>query len=230
MDYDVPVRGRKKPKLTIRPLREEDIETVRALQRKVYRRIPPLRPEQFGNLLRLFPQGQFVAVAGETIVGLSISLVVLWDDYGLRHTYDEITGGQSFETHNIHGRTLYGAEVCVDPEARGMGVGHALYEARRKLCRGMNLKRIIAGGRLPGYRENANRMSAQEYAQNVIWGDLDDPVLDFQMKEGFHFCGILSCYLPADADSIGNAALIVWLNPDYDPAKPTRQPRTRKAQ
>jgi len=34
--------------------------------------------------------------------------------------------------------------VCVDPDTRGQGVGHALYEARRTLCRAMNLKRIIA--------------------------------------------------------------------------------------
>lgn len=229
MDFDLPTRGRRKIKLTVRRLVEEDIDAARDLQRKVYRRIPALRPEQFSNLLAVFPHGQFAAVADGRLVGIAISLVVLWDDYGLHHTYDEVTGHQNFDTHNMNGRTLYGAEVCVDPDSRGMGVGHALYQARRKLCRQMNLRRIIAGGRLPGYRANANRMSAQEYAQRVIWGDLDDPVLDFQMAEGFHFCGILSGYLPSDTDSIGNAALIVWLNPDYDPKKPTRLPRTRRS-
>ncbi|MBK9019494.1 MAG: GNAT family N-acetyltransferase [Sulfuritalea sp.] len=228
MDFDLPTQRRHKPTLTLRRLAEDDIEAARELQRKVYRRIPPLRAEQFSNLLKVFPQGQFVAIAEGRLVGIAISLVVLWDDYGLGHTYDEVTGEQSFNTHNMQGRTLYGAEVCVDPEARGMGVGHALYQERRRLCRQMNLKRIIAGGRLPGYRANANHMSAQEYAQRVIWGDLDDPVLDFQMGEGFHFCGILSGYLPADIDSVGNAALIVWLNPHYDPAKPTRLPRLRR--
>lgn len=122
------------------------------------------------------------------------------------------------------GRTLYGAEVCVDPDSRGQGVGHLLYEARRRLCRAMNLKRIIAGGRLPGYLEHAAHMSPEEYARRVIWGDIHDPVLGFQLGEGFDYCGILHGYLPTDPDSIGNAALIVWLNPDYDPQRPTLPP------
>ena len=79
----------------------------------------------------------------------------------------------------MSGRTLYGAEVCVDPAERSQGIGHALYDARRKLCRAMNLKRIIAGGRLPGYSEHANHMAPEEYARRVIWGDIYDPVLRF---------------------------------------------------
>ena len=31
--------------------------------------------------------------------------------------------------------TLYGADVYVHPEARGLAIGHQLYEARRQLCR-----------------------------------------------------------------------------------------------
>lgn len=211
--------------ITIRHLERRDIAAANDLQRRVYPSIPAFTDAQFDSLLSRFPQGQFVAELDGRIVGIAISLVILWDDYSLHHTWPEVTNEGNFDTHDMEGRTLYGAEVCVDPDTRGQGVGHALYEARRTLCRAMNLKRIIAGGRLPGYREYAQHMSPEEYAKRVIWGDFYDPVLRFQLDEGFDYCGILHGYLPTDPESIGNAALIVWLNRDYDSSQPTRLPR-----
>lgn len=211
--------------LIIRHLERRDFAAATDLQRRVYPSIPAFTDAQFDSLLSRFPQGQFVAEREGSIVGIAISLVILWDDYSLHHTWPEVTNDGNFDTHDMEGRTLYGAEVCVDPDTRGQGVGHALYEARRTLCRAMNLKRIIAGGRLPGYREHAQHMSPEEYAKRVIWGDFYDPVLRFQLDEGFDYCGILHGYLPTDPESIGNAALIVWLNRDYDSSLPTRLPR-----
>ncbi len=208
----------------IRKLKAADFDAAADLQRRVYKSIPAFSREQFSSLLSHFPDGQFVAELDGRIVGIAISLVILWDDYSLHHTWPDVTNNGNFDTHDMGGRTLYGAEVCVDPDCRGQGVGHALYEARRKLCRAMNLKRIIAGGRLPGYAKHAAHMSPEEYAKRVIWGDLYDPVLRFQLDEGFDYCGILHGYLPTDPESIGNAALIVWLNSGYDPDQPTHLP------
>ena len=205
----------------IRNLAAADIAAAIDLQHRVYKTVPAFRAEQFKSLLDHFPRGQFVAEMDGQLVGLAVSLVISWDDYSLHHTWAEVTNNGLFDTHDMGGRTLYGAEVCVDPDSRGQGVGHLLYEARRQLCRAMNLKRIIAGGRLPGYLEHAAHMSPEEYARRVIWGDFHDPVLGFQLGEGFDYCGILHGYLHTDPDSIGNAALIVWLNPDYDPLRPT---------
>lgn len=64
-------------------------------------------------------------------------------------------------------------------------------------------------------------MSAQLYAQKVVWGDIHDTVLSFQLHEGFHFCGTVSGYIPEDRESMGYAALIVWLNPRYSENKPS---------
>jgi len=204
----------------------QDFDGAIALERSVFPDIPAFTHQQFENLLEHFPQGQFVAELDGKIVGMAISLVVLWDDYSLHHTWNSVINYGSFDTHNMKGRTLYGAEVCVDPNVRHQGIGHALYEARRKLCQAMNLKRIIAGGRLPGYGKYADSMLPEEYAKRVIWGDIYDPVLRFQLGEGFNYCGILHDYLPADAASMGNAALIVWLNPDYDATRPSVLPTT----
>lgn len=102
-------------------------------------------------------------------------------------------------------------------------MGQSLYTARRRLCRELNLKRIIAAGRLPGYHRHAREMTAHSYAMRVIWGDIGDPVLRFQLRQGFQFCGVLEGYLPDDVESCGYAALIVWLNSEY--REDSRRPR-----
>ncbi|MEO8409153.1 MAG: hypothetical protein ABI478_01165, partial [Propionivibrio sp.] len=88
--------------------------------------------------------------------------------------------------------------------------------------RKLNLRRIIACGRLPDYHYHAGHISALLYAQKVVWGDLFDPVLSFQLREGFSFCGTVEGYLPDDDNSAGHASLIVWLNARYNKKRPTR--------
>lgn len=205
----------------VRHTRVEDIPALIALQARVYPSIPPWNRRKLREQLDVFPQGQIVVETEDGVVGCASALIVLWDDWAESHTWREITGAGTFDQHNPDGRTLYGAEVFVDPEMRGLGLGHLLYEGRRNLCRAMNLKRIIACGRLPGYAAHADAMSAEFYAQKVVWGDFTDPVLSFQLREGFSYCGVIPDYLPEDVESHGNASLIVWLNPDYDPTRPT---------
>jgi len=212
----------KKKKVIVRHTRSDDIKPLIALQKRVYPTIQPWRENLLLKQLDTFPQGQIVAEIDGELVGAASSLIVLWDEWEVEHTWKDITARGSFNTHNPDGRTLYGAEVFVHPELRGAGIGHALYRARRKICRTLNLKRIIACGRLPGYHHHAGHISALFYAQKVVWGDLIDPVLSFQLREGFHFAGTVEGYLPDDVDSQGHASLIVWLNPRYNAKKPTR--------
>jgi GNAT superfamily N-acetyltransferase len=214
-----------KKKISTRQAHAQDIPAVIALQQRVYPTIPPWEPAKLRGQLEMFPQGQVVAETSDGLVGYAGSLIVSWDDWAESHTWREITGAGTFEHHNPVGRTLYGAEVFVDPAMQGSGVGHLLYGARRKICKALNLRRIIACGRLPGYGQNADRLSAEGYAKRVVWGDLRDPVLSFQLREGFSYCGVVEGYIPEDVESRGFASIIVWLNPEYDPRKPTRIPK-----
>lgn len=212
-------------KVIVRHTRSTDIRPLIELQQRVYPTIPHWPEKQLRHQLEIFPQGQIVAEIDGELVGAASSLIVLWNDWKIEHTWEEITAHGSFDTHNPEGHTLYGAEVFVHPHLRGAGIGHALYQARRRLCRKLNLKRIIACGRLPGYHRYADRMPVMLYAQKVVWGDIHDPVLSFQLHEGFNFCGTVSGYIPEDQESMGYAALIVWLNPHYNKDKPTRIPQ-----
>ncbi len=67
-------------------------------------------------------------------------------------------------------------------------------------------------------------MSAEFYTRKVVWGDFFDPVLSFQLREGFSYCGVVEGYLPDDEESGGFASIIVWLNfnPDYDDTLPNQ--------
>ncbi len=212
----------KKPiALRIRESARKDIPALIELNRAAY---PVLAAENvvWGEShllshLRLFPQGQLVAEAKGKILGAVSSLIVNMGSDPLRpHTWAGITDSGYFTSHDPQGDTLYGADVYVHPEARGLGVGHALYEARRELCQRLNLRRILAGGRLWNYEDHANEMSPQEYAQRVVAGQYRDLVLSFQLREGFQLRGVMPNYL-RDPKSRNFASLIEWLNPKYQP-------------
>lgn len=210
------------PTLNVRNTRLEDIDALVRLQTLVYPSIDAWDCDRVAHQIEVFPEGQFVAFYGNRLVGCASSLVILWDEWAEEHTWDQITASGTFDTHTVEGLTLYGAEVFVSPKLRGKRVGHALYEARRRACKALNLRRIIACGRLPGYHTVADQMAVDFYARKVLWGDITDPVLSFQLREGFRYCGIMHNYLPDDQESQGHASLIAWINPDYDASQPTQ--------
>lgn len=208
--------------LVVRAMVPSDIADIVALQDLVYPpTLAPWNKSTLAEQLNHFPQGQVVVESQGRVVGYAGSLIVLWDDWCEFHTWEQITTQGTFRNHNPLGRTLYGAEIFVDPALRGAGIGRLLYEARRQVCRAFNLKRIIACGRLPGYAAHSGSMSAEMYAKRVVWGDFTDPVLTFQLREGFSYCGVVNGYLAGDEDSQGYASIIVWLNPEYDSEQPT---------
>jgi GNAT superfamily N-acetyltransferase len=204
----------------VRAAHLEDYAAIRALQRLTQPELPEWTLRQFESQLHAFPEGQLVALSDGEVVGAASSFVVQWDDYAEGPTWKRITGDGYFTTHDSRGRTLYGSEVIDDASRRGFGVGRALHQARRRLCRKLNLRRIIGAGRLPGYHAVRDAMTPELYAKRVIWGDIDDPELRFQLSQGFHYCGIIREYLPEDRESCGHAALLVWLNPLFSPPGP----------
>ncbi len=184
---------------------------------------------QLSNHLRLFPEGQLVAEYEGRIVGAISSLIVhMGTDPYRPHTYAGITDGGFFHNHDPQGDTLYGADVYVHPDMRSQGVGHALYVARRDLCRRLNLRRILAGGRLFDYHDHSARMTPEQYVHAVEVGELRDLVLGFQLREGFVVRGILRNYI-RDPLSHNCATLIEWQNPDHRPRQAEESRKVRVA-
>jgi GNAT superfamily N-acetyltransferase len=201
--------------IVVRQTRETDFDGIQALARRVYpHETEPWEKEWLLSHHRVFPEGQSVAVDQATgaIVGMTASLIVTWDDYQLGDNYCDFTRQYRFTNHDPTGQTLYAAEVMTDPERRGEGIGKKLYAWRRQLVRDLGLRRIRAGARLRGYGRYAEQMSAETYVLKVINGELSDPTLSFQLKEGFRVLAVIGDYFDYDPESEGYAAIIEWIN------------------
>lgn len=173
------------------------------------------REDQLASHLQMFKDGQVLITKDERIVGVSSSLIVTLGRDPLRHhTYYGITDDGYFFNHDPEGDTLYGAEVYVATSERGQGIGGVLYELRRELCRRLNLRRILAGGRLWNYENYKDRYTPEEYVHAVQDGEVKDLVMGFQLKEGFIVRAVMPNYI-RDPRSMNYATLIEWQNPDY---------------
>jgi GNAT superfamily N-acetyltransferase len=163
--------------------------------------------------IRIFPQGQFVAVEPDgTVVGYASTLILSLTPEYAEHTWCKITADGLFTNHNPNGDSLYGADISTHPKYRHEGIGTILYGARKELALKWALKRMIAGGRLYNYCEHAGIMSPLEYAHEVVAGRIHDPVLSFELDNGFKFIKILPNYL-SDVRSLNYASFIEWKNP-----------------
>ncbi len=216
---------RRRSSILVRTTRREDFPGIRELGREVYPDTPSWTEAQLASHVHVFPEGQLVAVDEKTgeVVGMAASLVVLWDDYDMDASWRDFTDRGMFTNHDPErGRTLYGAEVMVHPARQGQGIGKELYVARRELVKRLGLLRIRAGARLRGYHRHADRMSPEEYVAKVVNGELSDPTVTFQLKQGFHVLAVVPNYLRYDPESLGFAAVIEWINPEL--AKPEDYP------
>ena len=219
--------------ILLRHARADDVSALIALNKLCFPKMAEenvvWRKGQLLNHLRVFPDGQIVAEHEGKIVGAVASLIVDLGKNPYRpHTYAGITDGGYFHNHDPTGDTLYGADVYVHPQMRGCQIGHHLYEARRVLCKRLNLRRIVAGGRIDGYGEAASEVSPEQYVKKVENGEIRDRVLSFQLREGFVVRGLLSSYI-TDPNSRNFATFIEWKNPDHVPTPNTGERKIRVA-
>lgn len=173
--------------------------------------------DQIKKLTEIFPEGQVVTVVDGKIVGCALAIIV---DYNLvkgDHTYAQVTGNETFNTHNPHGNILYGIEVFIHPDYRGLRLARRMYEYRKDLCETLNLKAIMFGGRIPNYYKYADRMRPREYINKVRLREIYDPVLTFQLSNDFHVRKVMTNYLPNDEESKHFATLLQWDNIYYQP-------------
>ena len=207
--------------LKLRPLEESDYESIRDIMDRVYDHAGGAwTRKQFRAMLGRFAEGQLCIEDNGKVIAAALSLVVDYKRYGDFHTHEQITGNGYFTTHDPNGDSLYGVDVFVDPEYRGLRLGRRLYDARKELCRKLNLRRIIFGGRIPRYDKYADKMTPQQYIELVKAREVYDPVLSFQLSNDFHVRRVITGYLPEDTQSHAYAVISQWINIDYQDTKP----------
>ena len=204
-------------KIVLRNIQIKDIDEIMKLWSRCFFGMEPWRRDQLESHIKIFPEGQFCVEYEGKIVGSCSSLLVNIDEYDDQHTWNSITDNGYITNHDPQGFNLYGIEVMVDPEYRRMKIGHRLYEARKELARQLNLQSIIIGGRIPNYHKYKAEMTPREYVEEVEKHSIYDPVLSFQLLEGFIIKRINTKYLPDDRASDSFATLMEWNNIDYLP-------------
>ncbi|TGD78872.1 GNAT family N-acetyltransferase [Hymenobacter wooponensis] len=204
-------------KLVLRTLRRNDFKAVKEIMDKVYSNMEGAwAQDEYNALLKKFPEGQICIEDNGQVVAAALAIIVEYSKYGDKHTYAKITGNGKFDTHDSNGDTLYGVDVFVDPEYRSLRLGRRLYDARKELCENLNLRAMVAGGRIPGYAAYANEMTPAKYVEMVRAKELTDPILTFQLANDFYVRKIIRGYLPYDSESKAYATLLEWINVYYD--------------
>jgi len=143
----------------------------------------------------LFPDGQFVVIDGERVVGATTTLRLHFDFGHIDHTFADIIQGGWLTSHEPDGSWLYGADVGVDPDYRGRGLATALYAARQETVWRLGLKGQVTAGMIPGYAAVKDRMPVEDYYRDVVKGVVRDSTLSMQMGVGFEPRALLANYL-----------------------------------
>jgi GNAT superfamily N-acetyltransferase len=206
-------------RLVLRNICNDDIPKIVAIQRESYPEVAAGQlyiPLFLENHISLFREGQFcVELDGDVVASATCLMVSLEPEYA-EHTWHDII----LEYGNPHlkpaagGDSLYIDDLVTHPDFRRLGIGTLLFNARKQVASKYNLRRIIGGGRIPNYGEYANKISAQAYVEKVKSGQIYDPVLTFQIRNGFKVIKVLSNYL-YDPSSLNYATFIEWINPKH---------------
>jgi GNAT superfamily N-acetyltransferase len=159
--------------------------------------------------LEVFPEGQFCAEIEGQIVGSATNLILSLQPEYRKHSWYDIVGYGNKTSYDPKGDSLYADDILTHPSYRRQGVGTTLMKVRKEACLKEGLRRIIGGARLYNYCLYAEDMSPEKYTQRVINKKLIDPVLSFDIKNGFKHIKILPNYLP-DSRSLNFASFIEW--------------------
>ena len=214
--------------ITLEFLNINDANELKEAMIMAYESMPDAywKESQIKSLIDKFPEGQIVIKVDGEIAGSALSIIVDYDRFAHHHTYHEITGDYTFNTHDKDGDILYGIDVFVKEKYRGLRLGRRLYDYRKELCEKLNLKGIAFGGRIPNYHKYADQMSPKEYIEKVKRKEIHDPVLNFQMSNDFHPSKILKGYLEEIKNQVN---MLFYLNGIISIMKnQTKKPQQRK--
>ncbi|MGH6781331.1 MAG: GNAT family N-acetyltransferase, partial [Sphingomonadaceae bacterium] len=173
-------------RLEVRQAKLADVPAIQRLIARAYPELPGYTAGVVRGQLNNFPEGQFVAIFNGKMVGYCASMRISGAIALKPHDWDEITGNGFGSRHDPTGNWLYGYEMCVDPKQRGLRIGQRLYDTRKTLAERLELSGIAFGGRMPGYARVRRKVDGPEdYLQKVVEGKLRDPVIGFQLHNGY---------------------------------------------
>lgn len=205
-----------------------DYKEMRQAMVESYRSMPGdyWEEDEIRILIDKFPDGQAVIRVNGKLAGCALSIIVKEETLEGEHTYKQITGDSTFDNHSDDGDLIYGIDIFIKPEFRGLRLGRRLYDYRKELCEKLNMKGIVFGGRIPNYHEYSDTLTPKQYMDKVKLKEIYDPVLNFQLANDFHPARIMTNYLEGDKASSEFAVLLEWNNVYYE--KPSKKATANK--
>uniref|UniRef100_UPI00403F1AA1 GNAT family N-acetyltransferase n=1 Tax=Paenibacillus sp. FSL R7-0272 TaxID=2921679 RepID=UPI00403F1AA1 len=169
--------------------------------------------EQLSSHIQHYPEGAICIEVDGELAGSMTSLRMQWDAaHPPSHTWAEVTDDGYIRNHQPDGNTLYIVDLCVRPKYRKWGLAQLMMQAMYHLVIAQGVDRLLGAGRMPGYHQVAEQMSAQQYLDQVAAGERHDPVISFLLRCGRMPVGVAIDYLD-DEESCHYAALMEWRNP-----------------
>jgi len=204
--------------ILIRKMEKRDAPQLAHLQEVVF---PDLIPEErmkaihFSSHVDLFPEGQWVAEIDGKIAGSTSSIRYHFDpEHPEMHRFADLFDDGFMRTHQPEGNWLYGMDMAVFPEYRGLGIARKLYRARQNLVRELGLEGQVTVGMLNGFAAHSTQYTLEKYYLALVDGVLKDPTVSVQQKIGFKLCGLMKDYL--SDPTCGNAGVLLVLPANLD--------------
>ncbi|MFK7800281.1 MAG: GNAT family N-acetyltransferase [Anaerolineae bacterium] len=161
-----------------------------------------------------FSEGTIVALSGETVVGMGTGIFTDIDFDNMPPTENDLLSVDGKFAHNPDGDYYYGSDFCVHPEYRGRGIGRGIYDRRKAVAIRHNKVGFAAAAVLPGYADHKLTIDIHAYLAKVIAGEVFDPTLSMQMRNGFKVVRPIKDFFTYPK-SDNWAALILWENESH---------------
>lgn len=170
-----------------------------------------LNRNHFLSHIKVFPEGQIVIEKEGQIVASASTFRCNFPEHD--STFLEETDNLWITKVQIpDGDWMYGIDMGVLSEYRGLRLSAEMYIARTEVCRKLGLKGQIIAGMTIGYGKVKDKMTIQEYCNALETNKLTDPTITPQRKAGFRWIRPLYNYI--NDPEAGYASMLMYLPVD----------------
>lgn len=183
--------------ILVRNARLSDLRGLLILDNTVWKDFPATE-SMLRSRIEIFPEGQFVALFKDAIVGSLFTERINYNENWSQKsfTWDEVTDkGLIRETHDPKGFDLYGVGLAELPKFAQRSIPLLLMKEAAQLVRDASLRYVCLGARIPRYSEYSEAISADEYIQLRKGGRPIDPELRKYQGVGFVIRKLLPEYI-----------------------------------
>lgn len=161
----------------------------------------------FANHVKVFPEGQLVVEKDGLVIGSASTFRCDFPEH--EHTFLESCDNLWItNAHKPNGDWMYGFDMGVLPEYRGLGLSKEMYKARHEICKKLGIKAQIIAGMTIGYGAVKDKMTIHEYCKRLEKNEFTDPTITPQLKAGFRWIKAVYDYIN-DPES-GNASILMY--------------------